>query len=277
MGALLDRLDAGLRTVWLDYTDYAATLLAKGVVPWLDVAEFVSLQRRAQGLLKSDVVALALAPACAAWLAAHANLREAMAAKSRALFPLKTLLADEALRAHLIELANGLRASVRDVSFALVLPSPRAWVGIAYAQAFAGEIIEVGSDEADSASVYVADFLRDFGSSGVDILLLEEAADFVMADADDIACYQAVLNVAANYRWDAGLRFGGAIDTAGIEALDYVVTTRWSSRPRDGVEIAASSWSAAPADPPATARLRFAAIPAGAKPEVVLERLAGLR
>jgi hypothetical protein len=276
MGAIREQLESGAANfVWLDHTDYAATLLNKGAVPWLDVGEFVSLQRRAQGLLKPHVVALALAPACEAWLAAHAPLREAIGAKSRALFPLKTLLADETLRAHLVELATGLRASLADVPLALVLPSPRAWIGVAYAQAFPGDEVEVDNDEADSASVYIADFLRSFGSCGVDALLLEEERGYVPSSADDIACYQSVLNVAANYRWDVGLRVRDELAGDTVAALDFVIATK-SVAALGGIELGDEFWSGAAAAP-ADVRLRYAVIPANAQPELVLERLESLR
>jgi len=85
--------------LWVESTAYAARLLADDQVPWLDVAGVVGWQRKAQGLLRSDVVTLPVAPVCAAWLAAHPALAKAMAAKSRVGFALKTLLADAANRA----------------------------------------------------------------------------------------------------------------------------------------------------------------------------------
>lgn len=274
MGALTDRLDAGTATVWLDSTDYAAALLNKGVVPWLDVGEFVSLQRRAQGLLKSDIVSLHLAAACAAWLDAHADLRTAMGAKSRAVFALKTLLADEALRAHLLELANGLRASMTGAIFALVLPSPRTWIAMAYAQAH-GEAVESGDEEADSAAVYLADFLRGFAATGIDALLLEEAPGYLPPNAESVMLYQAVLNVADNYRWDVGLKVDGAIGEATACAADYAIAAQPPVSPRCGVALDAGFWSADTAAPPT--KFRYATIPAAAKPETVLARLAMLR
>lgn len=275
MGALTERLDKGTVTVWLDHTDYSAALLNKGVVPWLDGAEFVSLQRKAQGLLKSDVVALPLAPACAAWVAMHADLAAAMGSKSRIGFPLKTLLGDDALRAHLVEIANSLRASLAGTIFALVLPSPRAWLGLACAQAHGSVPGEVDDDDADGAAVYVADFLRDFASSGVDALLLEEAPGFAPSGAEGVALYQAVLNVAANYRWDAGVKVDGAIAVAATAALDYAIAASPPASARCGIAIGTKFWDTESAVP--ASAFRYATIPARTKPETVLDRLAALR
>ena len=130
MGAFIELLKRPGRAsvVWLDSHNYAGRLLAGGAPPWLDVAAFVAWQRKAQGLLKSNVASLPVAPVVAAWLETRPDLREAMGAKTRAVYPLKVLLADEMLREHLVEMARGMRSAVGGL-LALALPSPRAWGG----------------------------------------------------------------------------------------------------------------------------------------------------
>jgi len=253
MGAFLELLEHK-PALWLDSHAYCERLLAGGRAPWLDVAAFVAWQRKAQGLLRPDVAVLPLAPAMAAWLEAHPELRAAMAAKARPTWPLKTLLADTALRAHLVELARGLRAGVAAVPLALVLPAPRAWLAQSYQQAHGGTP-DLDDDAADSASVYLADFLRSFGEAGVDALLLQEAADFAPRSEADFACYQSVLNVAAHYRWDVGVELPGA---AGPVALP------------GGCAFAIAGGTPVGA-------FRYARIAVDAQPEAVLERLATLR
>ena len=134
-----------------------------------------------------------VAPAVAAWLAANPELTTAMGAKKRTVSPLRTLLADEALRAHLVDLTKTVRVTMGGKPLALCVPSPRRWVGLAYGQGFAdADAPEVGDEEADSASVYMADFLRLFGDAGVDVLLLEETAQTEPASADALKVYQSV-------------------------------------------------------------------------------------
>src|SRR5271163_4154285 len=206
MGEFVELLKRPGRSVviWLDSHNYAGRLLAGGTPPWLDVAAFVAWQRKAKGLLKSNVASLPVAAVVADWLETHPDLRDAMGAKTRAVYPLKVLLADEALRAHLVEMASGMRSGVGGL-LALVMPSPRAGVALAYRQG-RGETVEVGEDEADSASVYMADFLRAFGEVGLDALLLREASENPPAAAESLLAYQAVYNVAVNYKWDVSLR-----------------------------------------------------------------------
>ncbi|HVT36242.1 MAG TPA: hypothetical protein VHE37_11685, partial [Nevskiaceae bacterium] len=207
--------------LWLDAHEYAARLLANDVPPWLDVAAYVAYARKAHGLLKPDVATLPLAPAIDAWLDAHAELRAQMAAKSRATYPLRVLLADEALRAHLLELARGLRAALSG-PLALVAPTPCAWISRAYVQAHHASV-EVGDDEIDSAAVYLADFLRGFGECGVDALLLEESEGCL---GGNFSAYQSVFNVAAHYRWDAGLRLPAAGDAHLPDGCSYAIAPR---------------------------------------------------
>ncbi|TXH03179.1 MAG: hypothetical protein E6R07_12815 [Nevskiaceae bacterium] len=277
MGALLD-LAASSSSLWLDYGDYAGRLLAGGQVPWSDVSAYVAWQRKAQGLLKSDVIALPLAPLSEAWLAAHPGLREAMAGKRRAVFPIKTLLADEALRTHIAELLSGLRASFARQPLALVLPSPRAWIALAYRQAHGPQDDATSdADDVDSAAMYVADFLRSFGDCGIDALLLQETAGAEPTDAAELEWYRPVFNVCAHYRWDCGLHLPAAAHAPGaVEGLGFVVAPQRLDIGQSVVALDEAFWTGAE-PPPATAGLRFAVVPAGASPEAVLDRLAVLR
>jgi hypothetical protein len=236
----------------------------------------VAWQSKLLGLLKPDLAELPLAPVVAAWLAEHPRLREAMAAKRRAVFPLRTLLADEALRGYLVELAKALRSAVR-LPLVVVLPSPRAWVGLAYRQAH-DETAEVGDDEADGAAVYLADFLRSFGDAGLDALLLEEAADNEPASAESVALYQPVLNVAAHYQWELGLRLPSASDYRGEAAgFSCLIAPRPLPGACAGLSVEPAFWSGAAAPAAPAGGFRYAEIPVDASPEQVLERLALLR
>ncbi|WP_020650921.1 hypothetical protein [Solimonas variicoloris] len=271
-----EELLAARAALWLDYADYAGALLAGGSAPWLDASALIAWQRKAQGLLRSDVVELPLGAVAAAWLAAHAPLREAMRAKRRAVFPLRTLLADEAWRAHLAELAGGLRASFAAQPLALACPSPRRWLLDAY-QAAHGEAPEIDDDEVESAAVYLADFLRCFGETGVDLLLLQESAASEPGEASALAAYQPVLNVAAHYRWSAGLSAPAGRYAGGEAPLDFVVAPQPAAARYAAQLVPAAYWSGGEAPPCPPGGFRYAGIPGDAQPEAVLQRLAALR
>lgn len=263
MAAFMDLLHNKPRALWLDDHAYCARLLAAGHAPWLDTGAFVAWQRKAQGLLKADVVSLPITAVIEAWLAAHPALRAQMAAKSRSTYALRTLLADEPQRAHLVELVQGLRAGLAGLPLALVLPAPRAWVLIAYTQAH-GQSTEVGEDEADGASVYIADFLRAFGEAGVDALLLQQF--------EDGAGCQSLLNVAAHYRWDVGVQGAATAVPAGVA---FAIAEAARAAVPTGIALPEAFWEGE--TKVANGAFSYAHIPVTAQPEAVLERLATLR
>jgi hypothetical protein len=280
MAAFLEQVAASdSKLLWLDDADYSAALLAGGAAPWLDATAYVTWRRKAQSLLKSNVIAVPVARICRAWLANDATLRGACAAKTRANFPLKTLLAAADLRRHLADIIVGLRSSFPTPALALVCPSPRAWISDAYRWAFGESAqIEVGEEEVDAATLHSADFLREFGGSGIDTVLLEESAQSEPATAAEIEWYRSVLNVGAHYRWDMGLEVPG-VRLAGEDpaGFSYVVGPKPFGAPRFGRIIGEEFWRGADPDHSLPYDFRFSRIPSDIKPEVVLDRLAILR
>lgn len=267
------------RLLWLDDTDYSSQLLAGGAVPWLDATACVAWRRKAQSLLKSGVIALPVARICEALLASDGGLRAAMAAKSRVGFPLKTLLSSEALRRHITDLLIGLRGSFSALPLALVCPSPRAWVSDAYRFAFGGGApTAVGEEAVDSATVQCADFLRAFATTGIDTVLLEESLDSVPQSAGEVEWYRSVLNVGQHYRWEVGLRLpSGAPFSDTMTDVAYLIAPRSGKVACFGETIPAEYWSGASLDGSSKPDFRFAQIPPGLQPELVLDRLACLR
>lgn len=285
MGKLVDRLASPEPPLlWLDDVAYADRLLANGATPWLDPAAYVAFRRKALGLLQPAVNVVPIGAFARAWVSAHAELREAMSAKKRAVAPVRALVADEGLRKHLAETLRGLRAAFSALPMVLAMPSPRAWVIDAYDAAFgagAGAGVEVGEDESDSCAVYVADLLRAFGESGVDAVLLEERAGAEPASAAEIGWYQPVLNVAAHYRWDLGLRLRSVPSAAGFtgtaDGVAFVIAPSAISGAAHGRALSPAFWTGEPAPAAPAGGFLFAEIPADAVPETVLERLATLR
>ncbi|MDE0854993.1 MAG: hypothetical protein OSA97_11300 [Nevskia sp.] len=275
MPALRDRIAEG-PCLWLDYTAYAGALLANGSVPWLDTDALIGWMRKAQSLLKSDVVALPLDLVSERWLERHAELKAAMGARRRAVYPLKTLLADEALRAYLGGLVGALRASFPRQPLFLLLPSPRLWLAQAAAQALPGEGIEVDDDAVDSAAAYIADFLRAFADCGIDGLLLRESAASEPASDEQLQLYQPVFNVAAHYRWELGAQLPVAAHPP-APGGGFVIAPQPISGRMTGVVVAAGFWGGEAPPPCPPGGFRYAEIPAEAMPEGVLDRLSSLR
>jgi hypothetical protein len=275
MGRLVDLLSSGKPLLWIEATAYAERLLAGGHAPWRDVAEFVAWHRKAQALLESNVVSLPVAPIGEAWRQADRDLAAAMAAKKRISAPLKVLLASLSLRAHIAEILRALRASYVSTPLALVVPSPRRWVGDAYASVY-GEMPDVGEEETDEAAMYAADFLRAFGESRIDVLLLEESAASAPDDASQIRWYQPVLNVASHYRWDCGLRLPVWRDLAGANGIDFCIAPAPVAGLPTGLSLG-ESWRTGRAPDAPPSGFRYIEIPVDTLPEATLEGLAALR
>lgn len=280
MPKILDQLaGAGHPLLWLDDLAYSERLLAQGRTPWHDAAEYVAFRRKAQGLLRSDFVVLPIGAFAEHWVATHADLKAAMASKKRAIVPARTLLADEGLRAHLVDTLRGLRAAFGGASLVLAIPSPRAWVSTAYRQAFGADAeVEVGGDEADACAVYVAEFLRSFGDSGVDGVLMEELAGAEPANAEELGWYQPVLNIAGHYRWDIGVRLPTAAAFSGeASGMQFVIAPKPVAGAANVLALGEGFWAGEAAAAAPVGAFRFATVPTDAVPEKVLERLATLR
>ncbi|NMO00666.1 hypothetical protein HH308_05480 [Gordonia sp. TBRC 11910] len=266
---------AGL--VWLDYTPYVEQLLDERV-RWLDVDAVIAWQRTAMSLIDSDVVGVDATAVLTAWIDAHPDLVEAMSAKRRTTAALRTLFADEALRAHFADLIGSLRTALSGKVIALVTAAPDALVTLAYRGAFGGSSPELDEDDIDSAAVYLADFLRTLSESGLDALVVEEPESGDALTADRVDLYGPIVNVAAHYRWSLGYVTRSAPPQlaaslrpsfwiTGVE-LDDVAT---------GVIVPEGFWADdAPPDPPVRGFLH-SRIPPGSGPEKVLDRIAVLR
>lgn len=282
MAGLSERLTGAGNGPWLEYIGYAGKLLAGGKVPWTAVDGAMAWLRQSQGLLRSSVVAVPVATIAAAWLDQNPALRAAMAGKSRTIFPLRSLLADPGLRAHLRGLFEATGASLSALPLVAVIPSPRAWVGVAYDQAFPGTEAEIDEDAIDSAASYIADFLRELPQTVVAGVLLDESGVAAPLSPEITGLYQPIFNIANHYRWQVGILAPhpgttGAITAAAAGAPDFWITSEPVAGKTCGVIVPEAFWSGAAAPARPEGGFRYAAIPVDAQPESVLERLAALQ
>ena len=264
----LEKLAPERTPLWIDAWDYGKTVLARGgQPPWGDVGEFVSYHRQLQSLVSSDIVVIELENFYQFWLQLSPELKEAMAAKKRLGYALRTLLADAVSRQHLQEIVEALSGLYSDRPVLLAIPSPKHWMGIAYCQAHECSEVGVSWDDAESASMYVADYLRNFAGCDISGLLLRDITG--PASDDDVARYQPVLNVAEHYRWQVVLD-GCRGDYQPGPAQGVSVCLSANAGDRSSPKISLDAWPGRPVlQPP----LVYLNIPASAVPESVLECL----
>jgi hypothetical protein len=273
--SLLDKMKGAAASrvpLWLDDARYSGTLLAGGAVPWSDVTAYCAWRRKAQSLLRSDVLVFPLDGALVAWVISHPALAAALKARRRPLYPLKTLLADAELRSHLTDLIRALRSASADLPLALSCRLPRALAGDVFQLAL-GESCQIEDDDADGASMYLADLLRAFGELGVDGLLLGQPSDVQHAPVD--AFCQPIINLAAHYRWALG-RFQPPQHP--LDGLSFIVSSEAANASLPtGIVIDTPFWEGGRAAGAPTGGFRYAEIPTTLAPDAVMSRLDVLR
>ena len=274
----LGALAAQRTPLWINGWIYGEKLLCKGAVPWSDVAAFVSFFNQLQGLLKSDVLTIDLADFYKHWLASHPALLDAMGAKSRLGYALRTLLADPEARRYLKEIIGAICEVHKDTPVLVSFPSPRYWVGRAHCQAKQIAEVEVSWQDAESGAMYLADFLREFSSCSLSgIALLEEESEAPKSD-EEIAHYRPLLNVAKHYGWSVVLD-GCADSYMPSPEVGVSLCLSLSNKKAQGRKLSSSFWDDGCASGNGIAADQFwhVDIPADAVPEKVLDALATLR
>lgn len=268
----LEKLGTERTPLWIDAWAYGKTLLAKGdEPPWGDAGQMAAYHRQLQSLVASDVVVIELESFYHSWLQRSPGLLAAMAGKKRLGYALRTLLADTAAREHLHEIVDALAGLYPDRPVLLAMPSPRYWMAIAYCQAHASSEVNVSWDDAESASMYVADYLRSFAACDIGGVLLRDSEG--PSTDEELARYQPVLNVAEHYRWQLVLDgCSNGYQPATAQGVNFCLGDGAGSStcPKSSVDV----WQGGAAQ---KAAFLYLTIPADAVPESVLEWLEAAR
>jgi hypothetical protein len=266
------------QATWFDSLAYCRTkLLAGGGVPWDSPGEVTAFFGKAQGMFRSDALLIDLGDLFARRVRGDDQLRAAMAARSRAGYALRILLGDEKARAVAVVAATAVTASADVFPVVLSVPSPARWLAVA--AILAGTETAPDPERAETAALYIADFLRTFAGCGVDGLLLDEGA-LSARDLIHPGAYRPVLNVADHYGWPTLIRAGSAPawpfgDVTGIAGwLGSDPSPHEHPARRWGIVANAEFWDGA--DPPMAADLVLAAVPADADPDAVMHRVRAL-
>ena len=168
----------------LDWIDYAERLIGGGAIDWASPAAVAGLINKAQALLPSDLVILPVARMLVAILSPAAE-----AASPKGAQPLRALLADEAVRAKLLETV----AMMAVPGLALGLPAPGLLAARA-AERIGALSPDMDEDLVDDAALYVADFLRIFANARIEGVALTGTDSFPRLSAP-------IQKVAQSYGW----------------------------------------------------------------------------
>jgi hypothetical protein len=263
--------------LWVDAWKYGETLLNKGEeAPWDDLGQLVSLAGKLQNLVASDVLMVEVQCCYDYWTKRHPELLSAMAEKRRLGYALRTLLADQACRAQLHECIDALGNTHSGLPVVLAMSSPRHWMARAYCQAREIESVEVSWEDAESASMYMADFLRAFADCELSGVLLRESPGGGPTNAAELARYQPLINVARHYQWAVVLDNGEDSCATGFGG-DEVCFLGADIGEVSGVRVTGLGGQVDFAGLARAGAYCHVRIPADAKPESVLDALDTLR
>ncbi|CAN5421038.1 hypothetical protein BH11ACT6_BH11ACT6_42910 [soil metagenome] len=244
----------------LDHASYGSTRILRGApVPWSEPIECQRYFVQAQGLLKPDATLVDIGAAYNQQLATRPDLINAMGARSRTGYALKTLLADNELAASAVRLVEVLSHTSRQ-PVVLQVPAPLRWLALAQSLCGNDDLTGIQPDHGESAAMYLTDWLRRFEELPVTLLLLdgrrEDAPSLAGLVAENLAVYTPVANAVEHYRWALALRSD--------DELEFHDGAR-------GAVVPLSFWSDGIAP---HGRALFAEVPADAQPELVLAQLA---
>ena len=257
---------------WLDWVDYGQKVILNGKeVPWGDPSALVHFFGQGTALLKLGVSDLNLGTYFDWWLRENPAALETMKGKRRIGFALKTLLGNASLRAALKEIAGSL-SSASNTPLILSIPSPRQLLPWAHDIANGGNTESVDDIAVDSATVYLADFLREFSDSGIAGILIRElnAEDFGSTLG---SLYKPLNNIADAYRWSVGLDLDECQATD-LDDFDIVVCKRPVAANLIAHPLPDSFWETAEGE---SGAFLYGKVPVDAIPERVLEVLNGSR
>lgn len=244
----------------LDHASFGSVRILHGSpVPWSEPIECQRYFGQAQGLLQPDTTLVDIGAVYDQQLPARKALVEAMGARSRTGYALKSLLADEELAASAARLVEVLSKTSRQ-PVVLQVPAPVRWLALAQSACGKTDLTGIEAGHGESASMYLADWLRRFEELPIALLLLDgrrgDTPALTGLVSEELAVYTPLINAAEHYRWGLALRTDDELVFQGGEPGAVVPQSFWF----DGVT------------PPG--RALFAEVPAEAEPEIVLAQLA---
>lgn len=217
------------RPLLLDASNYATRVLRQGnPIPWHDLAALSGVVGQVHALLDPDTTWLDVSAIHAGHVAGHPDLVRAMGARSRTGYALRTLLGDDAAVEYVTKVGQTLFQSTGR-PLILSCPSPGRW--LALVQEAAGKpVLEVNADAADTASMFVAEWLGKLGELPVAAVIFDArpGQEDALVAAEALSTYTAVTNVAAYLDWPVALRGPQGVETTASASFSQVPPDFWS-------------------------------------------------
>ena len=213
------------RAVVIDSHDYAQSVLLQGrAVPWQEPMAYANFFGQAQALIKSDVVLLSLDRLFAHRMEVDSDLRSSMSSKTRTGFALRTLLGDPETLAFVSEFAT-IFSKTQRAPVVVQIPSPARWLELTHHFSGATDTSGLDADNAENASMYVADWLRSLAALELAGVLLDDRVLTAHSPGIqvDLDTYSPIANVTDHYQWTLGLRRHDGITLNGTTVTGSVI------------------------------------------------------
>jgi len=277
--ALYGNGETSSRPLWLDHWQYTGPLLLRGLpIPWFQPTDFDGFFRKAHGLLEAEVVVFPISDLLQAHVQSAPELRGEMGSKKRTAFAARALLRDEALRSRVRQCVNLTTQAAPSKPLVLSMPSPQDLLAWAYESAHGNSPEEIDADLADSAAMYLSDFLSSLSDCAVAAVMAQENSQTESELTSFVPAYAPIRNACSHLRWQFGLRLAGGLRIP--EEFDFAVSANPRGAQSDGPTgawLPKEFWlEEGDFQQPQTGFL-YGQIPADANPEFVLDRRKSLR
>lgn len=277
--ALYGNAETSSRPLWLDHWQYTGPLLLRGQpIPWFQPTDFDGFFRKAHGLLDAEVVVFPISDLFQAHVESATELRGEMGSKKRTAFPARALLRDETLRSRVRQCVDLTTQAAPNKPLVLSVPSPQGLLASAYHSAHGHSPEEVNADLADTAAMYLSDFLSSLSDCAVTAVMVEETSQTEPELTSFVPAYSPIRNGCSHLRWQFGLRLAGGLRIP--EGFDFAVSANPSGAHSDGpigTWLPKESWLEEGDFEQAQTGFFYGQIPADANPEFVLDRRKSLR
>jgi hypothetical protein len=274
--------------VWIDFINYANRLFAAGRNNlWSNEDTFISVYSQGQSLLKSDILSIPIHNFFQTWLSGNMDLLQIYAAK-KTTFVLKKILAAEEPKRVIKSVLSGFENLYNGSKpVALVVPSPQLWLAWLDSIMCPQQAPSFGENEIEAAAMYLAEYLRDYSTSGLSSIVLEETENSPVDGTGIGSLYKPMINIARHYQWSTGLLIDGTlnkelkyddeIDFYLIKGSDLpVLDPLLNKKDSIGIGLNEQFWSGQPINHETT-NFVYGAIPENADPETVLSQLMLIR
>lgn len=219
--------------LWLDPLAFSQQALLQGQpIAWCEPTAWALWVAKAHGLLGCKVSVIPLAEGISAWLKANPAVCDELRSARDPMGLVRKLCAHTAFTGWLKLLTLNLKETTPKGQVKLVLPAAAPLMQ-RLAQAVHGQApqaTEIDPEDAEDATVYLANALRQIPADAMDTLLVDGRIETAQGPADLLAGADTLANVAAHYQWRFGVQVCQGASLGALRPA-FAIADHWQARP----------------------------------------------